>query len=284
MQKSFEQEILRLGRSIASIDHTKCEAVINVFYKLLGKAKPKYLYFRSIKECSDFIKQNSPDAGDYKNYFAGQQWIYWKAFYVFCEKIGVKFEQEQSKKLQLWMQESTELHWWWPFENYVIVSERPIALRLNEAGQLHSENSPAIEYADGWKLYYLNGISVPEYLIMTPSEDLDVEFFKKEKSNDVKAEFVRKFGVERLLHEFGVQIDSYKKYSAKENPWWHKSEYELWDMHKAFPGLDYQPFLKMLNQTTGIWHVEALSPSIRTIPEALKERFGGREMKIVDIA
>jgi hypothetical protein len=40
----------------------------------------------------------------------------------------------------------------------------------------------------------------------------------------------------------------------------------------------------MLNQTTGIWHVEAVSPQCRTLKDAIKERFGGREMKIVAIA
>jgi len=55
-------------------------------------------------------------------------------------------------------------------------------------------------------------------------------------------------------------------------------------MASLFPGLDYQPYLKMMNQTTKIWHVEALSPNCRTIKDTLKERFGGREMEIADIA
>jgi hypothetical protein len=63
-----------------------------------------------------------------------------------------------------------------------------------------------------------------------------------------------------------------------------KSQYEVWDLKALFPGLEYQPFVKMLNQTTGIWHMEAVSPNCRNLKDALKERFGGRDMEIINIA
>jgi galactitol-specific phosphotransferase system IIC component len=40
----------------------------------------------------------------------------------------------------------------------------------------------------------------------------------------------------------------------------------------------------MLNQTTGIWHMEAVSPNCKTIGEALNERFGGKNFKIIGIS
>jgi hypothetical protein len=40
----------------------------------------------------------------------------------------------------------------------------------------------------------------------------------------------------------------------------------------------------MQNQTTEIWHVEAVSPACRTLKDAIKERFGGKDMKILNIA
>ena len=81
----------------------------------------------------------------------------------------------------------------------------------------------------------------------------------------------------------GKKVDSYINYDQEENPWWWKSEYELWDMGSVFE-LEYQPYVKMKNQTTGIWHVEAVSPACRTLVAAIKERFGGKEMRIVDIS
>jgi hypothetical protein len=197
--------------------------------------------------------------------------------------IGVKYKTSEMELLDEWLEEGKNMHWWFPCEDIVLVSERPIRLTVDRNGRLHNENEKTIEYSDGWGFYYLNGVCVPEVLVKTPSEQLNIDFFKNEKNADVKAEFVRKFGIERML-DFGTKIDSYTNYDQEEQPWWYKSEYELWDMHKVFPGLTYQPYLKMLNQTTNIWHVEAVSPDCKTLKEAIKERFGGREMKIVGIA
>ena len=83
--------------------------------------------------------------------------------------------------------------------------------------------------------------------------------------------------------DLGTLVDSYEKYNKEVYPWYHNSEYQLYDMKDCYPGLTYQPFLKMLNQTTGIWHMEAVSPECRTIEQALTERFNGRKLKIVNI-
>ena len=116
---------------------------------------------------------------------------------------------------------------------------------------------------------------------MTPEEDLTLEDYHKIKNADVRTEFVRKFGVERMLEGFGQKIDSFKNYDEE---WWTKSQYELWDMQKVFDGVNYAPHLKMMNQTTKVWHVEAVSPSCRNLQDAIKERFGGKDFKIKSIA
>ena len=171
----------------------------------------------------------------------------------------------------------------WPLDKVCIVCQKPTKISRNEKLQLHNETGKAVEYTDTWGFYALNGVVVPEYLVITPAEELSMDFFKKEENADIKAEFVRKYGVERML-DLGKKVDSFENYDQEEHSWWWKSEYELWDMAVLFPGLDYQPFLKMRNQTTKIWHVEALSPNCRTLKDGLKERFGGKEMRIVSVA
>lgn len=276
--KEFYQENLKIGRSIEPINHEKAESICTRLYEQGGFKKPNFHYFKSPFE----VLSKHPEV-KLDNYFGGQQWVYWKAFYTFGEMIGVEYKKENSDLLKLWMEESKNLHWWFPYEEDCLIIERPIKLSVNEGGFLHCENDKAIEYADGWGMYYLNGIKVDKYLVMTDSENLDINVFLKETNADIKAEFVRKYGVERMAH-LGKLVDSYKKYPKKEYPWWHKSNYELWDLKDLFPGLDYQPYVKMLNQTTGIWHMEAVSPACLTLNDAIKERFGGREMKILSIS
>jgi hypothetical protein len=294
---------LAVGRSIEPINHAKVEEIITKFYKRLDKPAPKFIYGLSPMGCIVAAQDIQNENGEVTKYddintvkidkgvidtmcsvrYCGQQWIAWSSFYSFAERIGVKYDPADSELLAEWVEEGKHLHWWFPFDEVVFVSERPVHLAINAAGNLHDETQMAIRYADGWGLYSLNGVTVPEYLVKTDAEALSIEFFKNEKNADVKAEFVRKFGVERML-DMGKKVDGFENYDQEENPWWWKSEYELWDMAAVFIGLEYQPFLKMRNQTTDIWHFEAVSPACRTIGDAIKERFGGRDMKIADIS
>lgn len=213
-------------------------------------------------------------------YFDCQFWANFFSFYDFfknelCINFPNNLEYETLKKC-------TAYGMVWPLENLCVVCQPPTIIKKNERG-LHCENGPALSYNGDNEIWALNGITVPKELVLTPSEELSIDFFKNEKNADVKAEFVRKYGVERML-DMGKIVDSYENYPDQTNySWWWKSEYELWDMSAIFEGIPYQPYLKMKNQTTGVWHVEAVSPSCKTLSEAVKERFGGREMKIVSI-
>jgi hypothetical protein len=99
----------------------------------------------------------------------------------------------------------------------------------------------------------------------------------------VKAEFVRKAGIERFK-SLGKLLDTYQNYTGAEYEWWVKSQYELWDMEAIFDGLSSAPYLSMVNQTTSIFHFEGVSPDCKDLVSAIKQRLGGRDMIISTIA
>jgi len=167
----------------------------------------------------------------------------------------------------------------YPLYNVCIISQKPIEINMVD-GLLHAEGKPSIKYVDGFSVWSLNGVKVPQYLAETPESELDIEFFKKEKNADVKAEFIRKYGIDRMSN-MGKSIDSFKNYN--DNTWWVKSEYELIDMSPIFESINYAPHLKMKNQTTGTYHMEGVIPECRDLPSAIKFRFGERELVIQDI-
>lgn len=207
------------------------------------------------------------------------------SFYDFMiEELGVELEQELYAKYKIW-EATAQIGCIYPLDNITVVCEKPTVIHLNENNVLHKDEAPALEY-DGlgdFKVYALNGVRVPEYVALTPAEQLDLEYYNKITNADVRAEFVRKIGIERFLDK-GTLMDTYENYDAETHEWWHKSQYELWDMSFLFDGLDYAPFIKMTNMTTGIFHVEGVSPECRTVSAALKERFGGRDFVISSIA
>ncbi len=149
--------------------------------------------------------------------------------------------------------------------------EKPIEINYLPTGRLHKDGDMALKYSDGYGLYMLNGVRVPEYLVITPKESLDIEFFKKEKNADVKAEFIRKFGIERMT-SLGTVVD---RVTEESGEWEKRSEYELINIGSCF-NRDSAMFLKMKNQSTGIWHLEGVSPDCKTIKEALNFRYGSK--------
>jgi len=207
------------------------------------------------------------------------------SFYDFMfEELGVEIDNELYAKYKVW-ESTSELGCIYPLDEYTVVCEKPTEVHLNEANVLHRDGGPAITYAGmgDLKIYCLNGVTVPEYIAVTPEEQLDLEYYKTIDNADVKAEFVRKAGIERFK-DIGKKLDDHSNYQGPEYELWHKSEYELWDMNAIFEGLDYAPYLSMVNQTTGIFHFEGVSPQCRTLKDAIKERLGGRDMIIKAIA
>lgn len=207
------------------------------------------------------------------------------SFYDYCQQVlGVDY-REKTENFAIW-KATSELGMIFPFEHVCIVSQKPTTIKLNENRVAHCDGGPAIEYAGrgngktNIKIFMLNGVRVPEWLAVTPSGNLSDKDYSRLENADQKMEFVRKFGVERMLG-MGKKIDSYEQYNKE---WWTRSQYELWDMHCLFEGVPYAPHLKMLNQTTGVWHVEAVSPDCITLEDAVKERMLGLDFDIQAIA
>ena len=141
--------------------------------------------------------------------------------------------------------------------------------------------------------FFFNRLEVPKWLYTTPAEDLIPEdYFLLTNNADLKAEFVKKIGINRLV-EFGTVIDSYENYP--DNEMWAKSEYKIIDMSAlkfkkvVTPGgfplefFEYAPFLYMKNQTTGDYHLEGIHPRCKTLYDAIKMRYNGLNIKNYDI-
>jgi hypothetical protein len=63
--------------------------------------------------------------------------------------------------------------WWWPHLRFVLVSDRPTLVRTesdsDSPGRLHCADGPAIEWRDGFRLFFWHGTRVPEWVIDGPT-------------------------------------------------------------------------------------------------------------------
>src|SRR3990167_5752579 len=121
--------------------------------------------------------------------FWGQMDAYWIAYYLFCRDVlGVKYDAEKSRHLDLWRDVTQSCGWWWCYENYVIICERPAVVNMEPhdgAERLHCEDGPAVVFRDGWSVYAIHGIVVPENLIMDPGS-ITVEQIEGEQNRDIR--------------------------------------------------------------------------------------------------
>lgn len=55
--------------------------------------------------------------------------------------------------------------WWWPFENAVILTDRPDKISRDAQFRLHSSDGHALRYRDGWGVYAWHGVRIPAWCI-----------------------------------------------------------------------------------------------------------------------
>jgi hypothetical protein len=82
--------------------------------------------------------------------------------------------------------------WWWPFENAVIFTDRPLELHKNDRG-LHNEECPALRYADGFSIWSINGLRVPQQVIECP-EQLTFAQVRDEPNAEIRRHMLDRFG------------------------------------------------------------------------------------------
>lgn len=91
----------------------------------------------------------------------------WLAFYDYFQRIGVLSKDEASDLLTL--RDFTRVAWdSILLDECAIVIQRPVALRLDDNGNLHCANGPCILWADGKQDFAWHGTWVPERVIMEP--------------------------------------------------------------------------------------------------------------------
>jgi hypothetical protein len=147
-------------------------------------------------------------------YWWGQQDIYWIGFYKFCADLGVQYEASAADRLDIMHEISMSCMWWYPRDGVIIACERPLAVNFDERERLHNDAGPAVEFRDGWKLYRVHGVDVPEWLFTNP-ERMSIEAIHQEGNTEVQRVMIERFGWDRYAAECGAEIvDHDEKYGT----------------------------------------------------------------------
>src|SRR3990167_985612 len=194
----------------------------------------------------------------------GQHDAGWLSFYdYFNEVVGLK---EETYKVQGLISLAKSAGWALPYENICWVSERHQVLNRDNRGRLHFLTGPSVMYPDGWEIYAINGVLVPEKVVKQP-ESYTEEEIKNEKNSEVIRVLAERLGWDKFLNIIG---------SKRIDVWVDPRTglvYELLDTKERRGEL--QPrFLKMesptLNDGSKPFYMEPVDPGLRTAKAARK--------------
>jgi hypothetical protein len=265
IKEQWIKDWFKIGASTDPADRPMAEEAISGLYQWIKKSPPKFIWVESPFAAANLLKENGKSA-DVKKMVAGQENAYWVNFYLFCSKImGAKIKKDDATKLHYWEMIVRSCSWWWPFEKIAVVSNRPELISWNANKVLHNATGPSVRFRDGWSIYSLNGIRMEPWHVETPAEKIDPVAILKEKNVDRRRELIRKVGIERLIGNLPHRIlDTQGDYSLLSV-----------DLSDTLKDCRY---LKMLNPSIKIWHVEGVE---RTDPATVQEALNWRASKIL---
>lgn len=79
-------------------------------------------------------------------------------------------------------------------DDYVMISDRPAELHLDENGNPHCETGPHVRWRDGSRLYCIHGTRVPAWIVEYP-EQITVDSIMKETNAEIRRIMIDRFGL-----------------------------------------------------------------------------------------
>lgn len=150
--------------------------------------------------------------GAVARYMGGQFWVggwWWgsPAFVSFFQDVvGLTLPGDLDARARAYQATAASACWWWPHRDFVMVSDRPLAIHREQIGprgwgshRLHRADGPAVVWPDGWGVYAWHGVRVPSWVIETPPEQITVAQITGEQNAEVRRVLVERLGAERYM-------------------------------------------------------------------------------------
>ena len=131
-------------------------------------------------------------------YWAKSQFAYYAAGVI----AGAKHDPQKWEMYKLIVQNLDIIL---PFEDICIVCDRPVKISWHDTGGIHCEDGPAVEYADGYSLWAIEGYLVPKQVVMAP-ETQTLEEIHLEKNEEIKRIRINRYGWGRYVVESSAEL------------------------------------------------------------------------------
>jgi len=211
-------------------------------------------------------------------WLGGQFWVggWWGSpAYVsfFTDVCKLKLNVDIQERATAYRKVCESVNYIWCNSEFVMVCARPTKILRNAQGRLHSDTGKAIEYPDGWGLYFLNGVRFDEKLFKEVTS-------KKMPFKDILA--IKDVDQRRQAMKYGswsdftesqnaTKIDEFTKLDINGEP----VSYELWEFpfdekknreERLFTKTVH--FARYLCPSTREWHTKGV-PALKTVAEVM---------------
>ena len=250
--------------------------IMNVYEKLLDRKKPKEVFLmRSPLEAWNKVVELAygPNPSQKPSFIWPYLDGHWSSYYFAWVKayklLGIK---DLPLDLLSVYESTVIMDVIYPLEEACVVSNNPTKIKCRE-NRLHCDNGAAVQYADGFEVYALNGVRVPKVIVETPLSAVDKkwlqEHFVRQQNAEIRREVVRRVTPTVICSTLGCRtIDTL------ELPPEQGGKYELVLLEVGGDRNAKEPFLKMVNPSVGTVHFEGVPPTITKVIDAIAWRNG----------
>lgn len=146
--------------------------------------------------------------------------------------------------------------WILPFEKLCVVCDRPSKISCDSEGRPHAKGEPAIQFTDGYSLYFYHGVTIPEKYGKLHPKDWQAQWILKEDNAEVRRILIQEIGYDQIAREL----------QATELDYW-----AVYTLLKIDNQADIEPIylLKMTCPSTGLIHALRVPPDMKSAREAI---------------
>jgi hypothetical protein len=134
--------------------------------------------------------------------WVGHAWLAEAAF--LHEVCGLRPAGDRWDTLCAWA-DACSAGWWWAFEEFALVSERPREIHAEQVGppgrgshRMHRADGPAISWRDGQALHYWHGTPVPQWVV---GDDCGPRRIDVELNMEARRCAIERYGWDQYLAE-----------------------------------------------------------------------------------
>lgn len=123
----------------------------------------------------------------------------WLSWFDFADRSGIDVS-----KLAPSFDLAKACGWSVLFWDWAFISARPERIHRDARGRLHCETGAAVRYPDGFSVFALHGVRVPEKVAVAP-KSITIPEIASASNAEVRRVMIERYGLERFLMDSGAE-------------------------------------------------------------------------------